>query len=96
MRKSAFLTNLHESDVECLMKAVKDVGVEQYIVINPNAHDKYGNPLEGYVEVHTNKVDREYTDMWTRYEFYHAWKDSDVEFEIDALSLKFSKPLDGI
>lgn len=95
MRKNAFLTNLHESDVECLLKAAKDTGTDKFISIKTNAHDKYGNPLTGYVEVFTNKVDREYTDLWNRYEFYNAWKDSDITTEIETLTFIISKKTDG-
>jgi hypothetical protein len=86
MRIPAFLTNLHESDVECLMKAAKDTDTDKFLIIKTNAHDQYGNPLHGYVEVFTKKIDRQYTDLWNRYEFYHAWKDSDVDSEIESLT----------
>lgn len=91
MRIPAFLDNLHESDVECLMKAAKDTGTDKFIIIKPNAHDKYGNPLTGYVEIYTTEINREYTDLWNRYEFYHAWKDSDIETEVEVLAFIFSK-----
>lgn len=91
MRIPAFLTNLHESDVECLMKAAKDTGTDKFLIIISGAHDQYGNPLTGYVEVRTKEITRQYTDLWNRYEFYHAWKDSDVETEIEVLTHKISK-----
>ena len=89
MRIPAFLTNLHESDVECLMNAAKDIGIENLLIIKENAHDQYGNPLNGYVEVFTKEINRKYTDLWNRYEFYHAWKDSNVDNEIDTLTQSF-------
>lgn len=96
MSKPKFLSTLHEDDLESLTKAAEDVGLAADLMIVENARDHYGNLLEGYVAIWTKAPEKDHEKLWRRYEFHHAWQNSDVDTEIEALTHKFSKPLNGI
>jgi hypothetical protein len=89
MPKPKFLDNLHESDVETLHKAATDAGLDKDLIIQEKAADRFGNRLFGYVSVFTSAPWKDHQLLWRRYEFHHAWKDSNVDSEIDSLTKPF-------
>ena len=89
MPKPKFLDNLHESDVETLQKAAVDADLDKDLIIIEKAADQFGNRLFGYVGVYTSAPWKNHERLWRRYEYHHAWKDSNVEVEIDSLTQSF-------